>query len=55
MKTTGKEDCQTQDRNHWHLPYPLWHIITKGDNGYLTHLLNYISVTMTVTRYSTKY
>ena len=36
---TGKEECQTQDRNHRHLPYPLWHIITKGDNGYLTHLL----------------
>ena len=37
-KQTGKEDCQTQDRNHRHLPYPLWHMITKVDNGYLTHL-----------------
>ena len=36
---TGKEDCQTQDRNHRHLPYPLWQIITKGDNDCLTHLL----------------
>jgi len=36
---TDKEDCQTQDRNHRHLPYPLWHIITKGNNDYLIHLL----------------
>jgi hypothetical protein len=37
---TGKEDCrQIQDRNHRHVSYPLWHIITKGSNGYLTHLL----------------
>jgi hypothetical protein len=35
----GEEDCQTQDRNHRHLPYPLWHLITEGDNDYLTHLL----------------
>ena len=36
---TGKEDCQTQDRNHRHLPYPLWHLIIEGDNGCMTHLL----------------
>jgi len=36
---TGKKDCQTQDRNHNHLPYPLWHLITNSDNDYLTHLL----------------
>jgi len=36
---TGKEDCQIQDRNHRHLPYPLWHMITEGHNYYLTHLL----------------
>ena len=36
---TGKEDCQTQDRNHRHLPYPLWHIITECNNDYLIHLL----------------
>ena len=36
---TGKKDCQTQDRNHCHLPYPLWHIITNGNNDYLPHLL----------------
>ena len=36
---TGKKDCQTQDRNHRHLPYPLWHIITKGKNDDLPHLL----------------
>ena len=36
---TGEEDCQTQDRNHHHLPYPLWHIITEGNIDYLTHLL----------------
>jgi hypothetical protein len=36
---TGKKYCQTQDRNHRHLPYPLWHIITKGNNDYLPHLL----------------
>ena len=36
---TGKEDCQTQDRNHRHLPYLLWHIITEGKNDYLIHLL----------------
>ena len=32
---TGKEDYQTQDRNHRHLPYLLWHIITEGKNDYL--------------------
>ena len=36
---TGKEDCQTQDRNHRHLPYPLWHIINEDDSDCLTHLL----------------
>ena len=36
---TGKEDCQTQDRNHRHLPYLLWHIITEGSNHYSIHLL----------------
>ena len=36
---TGKEDCQTQNRNHRHLPCPLWHILTEGDNDCLTHLL----------------
>ena len=36
---TGKKDCQTQDRNHRHLPYPLLHIITKGKNDDLPHLL----------------
>ena len=36
---TGKEDCQTQDRNHRHLPYPLWHIINERSNDYLTHLI----------------
>jgi hypothetical protein len=36
---TGKEDCQTQDCNRRHLPYPLWHIITEGNNDCLTHLL----------------
>ena len=36
---TGKEDCQTQDRNHRHLPYSMWHIITESNNDYLTHLL----------------
>ena len=36
---TGQEYCQTQDRNHRHLPYPLWHIITKGNNDYLPPLL----------------
>ena len=35
----GKQDCQKQDRNHYHLPYPLWHIITNGNNDYLPHLL----------------
>lgn len=35
---TAKEDCQTQDRNHRHLPYSLWHILTKGNNDYLPHL-----------------
>ena len=29
---TGKEECQTQDRNHRHLPYPLWHLITEYNN-----------------------
>ena len=28
---SGKEDCQIQDRNHHHLPYPLWHIITEDN------------------------
>ena len=36
---TGKEDCQTQDRNHRHLPYSMWHIITESSNDYLTHML----------------
>ena len=36
---TGKEDCHAKDRNHRHLPYSLWHIITTGDNDHLTHLL----------------
>jgi hypothetical protein len=36
---TGKEDCYTKDRNHRHLPYSLWHIITDNNNDYLTHLL----------------
>jgi len=36
---TGKEDCQTQDRNHRHLPYSMWHIITESKNDYLTYLL----------------
>ena len=36
---TGKEDCQTKDRNHRHLPYPLWHIIIGNNNDYLIHLL----------------
>jgi hypothetical protein len=36
---TGKVDCRTQNRNHRHLPYPLWHILTEGDNDCLTHLL----------------
>jgi len=36
---SGKEDCQIQDRNHHHLPYPLWHIITEDNIDYLTHLL----------------
>ena len=36
---TGKEDCQTQDRNRRHLPYSMWHILTEGNNDYLTHLL----------------
>jgi hypothetical protein len=36
---TDKKDCQKQDRNHRHLPYPLWHIIAKGNNVYLPHLL----------------
>ena len=36
---TGKEDCQTQNRNHRHLPYPLWHILSEGDTDCLTHLL----------------
>jgi hypothetical protein len=36
---TGKEDYQTQDRKHRHLPYSLWHIIAESNNDYLTHLL----------------
>ena len=36
---TAKEDCQTQDRNHRHLPYPLLHIITECNNDYLTYLI----------------
>jgi hypothetical protein len=36
---TGKEDCQTENRNHRHLPYSMWHIITESNNDYLTHLL----------------
>jgi ankyrin repeat protein len=36
---TGKEDCHANDRNHRHLPSPLWHIITDDNNDYLIHLL----------------
>jgi hypothetical protein len=36
---TGIKDCQTQDHKHCHLPYPLWRIITNGNNDYLPHLL----------------
>jgi hypothetical protein len=36
---TGKENCQTENRNHRHLPYSMWHIITESNNDYLTHLL----------------
>jgi ankyrin repeat protein len=36
---TGKEDCQTQDCNHRHLPYPLWSILTQSDKNCWTHLL----------------
>ena len=36
---TDKEDCYTKDRNHRHLPYPLWHILTNSNNDYLIHLL----------------
>jgi hypothetical protein len=32
---TGKEDYQTQDRKHRHLPYSLWHIIAESNNDYL--------------------
>ena len=35
----GKEECQTQNLNHRHLPYSIWHIITDNNNDYLTHLL----------------
>ena len=59
MNKTGKEDCQTQDRNHPHLLYAMWHIITESNNYYLTHLLKIgldihlkKSVTILVTRYS---
>ena len=58
-KQTGKEDSQTQDRNHRHLPYSLWHIITESNNDYLTHLLkielDVQSVNITVAHYSTEY
>ena len=50
---TGKEACQTQDRNHRNhrlLPYSLWHIITESSNDYLTHLL-----TIGLDVYSTEY
>ena len=36
---TGKEDCRAKDRDHHHLPYPLWPIITECNNDYLIHLL----------------
>jgi ankyrin repeat protein len=39
IEQSGEEDGQAQDRNHRHLPYPLWHIITEGGNDCLTHLL----------------
>ena len=58
---TGKEDCQTQDRNHRRLPYPLWHVITDNANDYLTHLLKIgldvkkKSVTIMVTHYYAKH
>jgi hypothetical protein len=39
IEQSGEEDGQAQDRNHRHLPYPLWHIITEDDNDCLTHLL----------------
>jgi ankyrin repeat protein len=34
-----QEDCHVKDRNHRHLPYSLWLIITLGNDDYLTHLL----------------
>jgi hypothetical protein len=36
---TGEVDCHAKDRNHRHLPYPLWPIITECNNDYLIHLL----------------